>query len=70
MSAFGSKADISAYPCDVRFTPKKRTSELSAKCLLWVRSGHSRAFSQCLLYLASDTSVRSYGSHKGTEMIC
>src|SRR5215470_7433947 len=40
---FGSKADIAARQCDVRFTPK---------------SGHSSAQSPCLLSAKKRTSVR------------
>ena len=37
---FGSKADIEAYSCDVRFTPKSRHWNSVARCPLCAKSGH------------------------------
>jgi len=37
---FGSKADISACPRHVRFTPKSRHSSARLACPLCAKSGH------------------------------
>ena len=38
---FGSKADVTASTCDVRFTPESGHSPTRSGCLLWANCGHS-----------------------------
>jgi hypothetical protein len=40
---FGSKADIRAAKCHVRFTPESGHVQCNGPCLLWAKSGHSSA---------------------------
>src|SRR5262249_39173837 len=47
--------DISACPCDVRFTPKSGHRNSAAKCPLWVKSRHRGTSNQCPLYPQKQT---------------
>jgi len=46
--SFGLKADTTAYPSDVRFTPESGHVRRISSCPLWANSGLMHCSNQCL----------------------